>query len=285
MFDALSQDYPGPLEPVSLPQPSASAEPIKLVHLAVAEDGGVRFLTGRKLPDGVESCELYAMPDYGRAPAELFASPVIEHRYTIDQALVDSLGGPDAFLDAVAKGRALVAQASGQDAEMVSLGGTAPPVPRWLLDAAQRIAQYMDAHSPGDWAIGGIQKRQASGQAAPSDMAAINGIIARHFPDDPANAVRAQSAALEVLSRYGQAPAASAEPIPKAIARTIHRALVAFSDAELARLRNLQTPEKSASNLYGAGRLAAQQNIDDVDAALNWLAAPVAAQAPQQGEA
>ncbi|QDJ35868.1 hypothetical protein CBR67_03940 [Bordetella hinzii] len=78
----------------------------------------------------------------------------------------------------------------------------------------------------------------------------------------------------------GQAPAASAEPIPKAIARTIHRALVAFSDAELARLRNLQTPEKSASNLYGAGRLAAQQNIDDVDAALNWLAAPVAAQAP-----
>lgn len=77
------------------------------------------------------------------------------------------------------------------------------------------------------------------------------------------------------------APASSAEPIPKAIARTIHRALVAFSDAELARLRNLQTPEKSASNLYGAGRLAAQQNIDDVDAALNWLAAPVAAQAPR----
>ncbi len=51
------------------------AQPIKLVHLAVAEDGGVRFITGRKLPDGIESCELYAMPDYGRAPAELFHAP------------------------------------------------------------------------------------------------------------------------------------------------------------------------------------------------------------------
>lgn len=51
------------------------AQPIKLVQLAVAEDGGVRFITGRKLPDGIESCELYAMPDYGRAPAELFHAP------------------------------------------------------------------------------------------------------------------------------------------------------------------------------------------------------------------
>lgn len=51
------------------------AQPIKLVHLAVAEDGGVRFMTGRKLPDGIESCELYAMPDYGRAPAVLFRAP------------------------------------------------------------------------------------------------------------------------------------------------------------------------------------------------------------------
>ncbi|MNV15611.1 hypothetical protein D3C71_1063420 [compost metagenome] len=45
------------------------------MHLAVAEDGGVRFMTGRKLPEGIESCELYAMPDYGRAPAELFRAP------------------------------------------------------------------------------------------------------------------------------------------------------------------------------------------------------------------
>ena len=52
------------------------------------------------------------------------------------------------------------AQASWQDDEMVPLGGTAPPVPYWLLDAAQRICQYMDAHYHGDWVIGGIQKRQ-----------------------------------------------------------------------------------------------------------------------------
>lgn len=55
--------------------PGDAQDVIKLVHLAVAEDGGVRFMTGRKLPDGIESCELYAMPDYGRAPAELFRAP------------------------------------------------------------------------------------------------------------------------------------------------------------------------------------------------------------------
>ncbi|KAK50234.1 hypothetical protein [Bordetella bronchiseptica] len=55
--------------------PGDAPVPIKLVHLAVAEEGGVRFMTGRKLPDGIESCELYAMPDYGRAPAALFRAP------------------------------------------------------------------------------------------------------------------------------------------------------------------------------------------------------------------
>ncbi|WP_238919369.1 hypothetical protein [Achromobacter xylosoxidans] len=62
---------------VGRPAPAAGGQPapIKLVHLAVAEDGGVRFMTGRKLPQGIESCELYAMPDYGRAPAELFRAP------------------------------------------------------------------------------------------------------------------------------------------------------------------------------------------------------------------
>lgn len=65
-----------PPAPTSHPIPTgATGEAIKLVHLAVAEDGGVRFMAGRKLPDGIESCELYAMPDYGRAPAELFRAP------------------------------------------------------------------------------------------------------------------------------------------------------------------------------------------------------------------
>lgn len=66
--------------------PGDAQEPIKLVHLAVAARGAVRFITGRKLPDGIESCELYAMPDYGRAPAELYTAPAADDtplRFTI----------------------------------------------------------------------------------------------------------------------------------------------------------------------------------------------------------
>ncbi len=66
------------------------AQPINLVHLAVAEDGGVRFMTGRKLPDGVESCELYAMPDYGRAPAELFRAPAAGDARELLEALKEA---------------------------------------------------------------------------------------------------------------------------------------------------------------------------------------------------
>ncbi|WP_141218017.1 hypothetical protein [Bordetella genomosp. 6] len=84
-YDPMNQVHPGPLEgidriPAAPGSPASAAPgdasgPIKLVHLAVAEEGGLRFITGRKLPDGIESCELYAMPDYGRAPAELFLAP------------------------------------------------------------------------------------------------------------------------------------------------------------------------------------------------------------------
>ncbi|WP_204246492.1 hypothetical protein, partial [Bordetella trematum] len=77
--------------------------------------------------------------------------------------------------------------------EMVSMGGTAPAVPRWLLDAAQRIQTYMDAHSPGAWAVGGIQKRKthaADGRDAKdavvaSIQAAIDGMRFDYFNATP----------------------------------------------------------------------------------------------------
>ncbi|WP_186122330.1 hypothetical protein [Burkholderia gladioli] len=54
-------------------------EPIRLVHVALAEDGGnLRWMTGRKPRD----CELYMMPDGGRAPAVVYATrsaPVAEY--------------------------------------------------------------------------------------------------------------------------------------------------------------------------------------------------------------
>lgn len=57
-----------------------AVEPIRLVHVALAEDGGnLRWMTGRKPRD----CELYMMPDGGRAPAVVYAAlgaPVAEQK-------------------------------------------------------------------------------------------------------------------------------------------------------------------------------------------------------------
>ena len=78
--------------------------------------------------------------------------------------------------------------------------------------------------------------------------------------------------------------ASAAQPeqaLPQGVKETLHRALVKFSDSELERLRELQSPGKNGSNLYGVARIAAQQNICDAETALNWLAAdPKAAPAP-----
>ena len=68
-------------------------------------------------------------------------------------------------------------------------------------------------------------------------------------------------------------PTKSVPAIPDAITHTIRRALVKLSDSELERLRTLREPEKAAVATFGMARIAAQQNIDDADAALNWLAA------------
>ncbi|WP_225007830.1 hypothetical protein [Pseudomonas aeruginosa] len=48
-------------------------EPINLQHMAVAADGELRWMTGRK----IDNCELYAMPDFGQAP-KLYAAPVVQ---------------------------------------------------------------------------------------------------------------------------------------------------------------------------------------------------------------
>lgn len=53
---------------------AADQKPIQLQHLAVADEDGLRWMSGRKRPDGVDHIELYAMPGYGRAPV-LYAAP------------------------------------------------------------------------------------------------------------------------------------------------------------------------------------------------------------------
>ena len=51
-------------------QQPATGKPVNLQHMAVAENGALRWMTGRK----VQNCELYAMPDFGRAPT-LYTTP------------------------------------------------------------------------------------------------------------------------------------------------------------------------------------------------------------------
>ena len=54
-----------------------------LDHIAVIEDGELRYMTGRKAP--AYDCELYAMPDGKRAPV-LFTAPQTVAREPLDEA-------------------------------------------------------------------------------------------------------------------------------------------------------------------------------------------------------
>ncbi|TEH03983.1 hypothetical protein [Pseudomonas aeruginosa] len=55
-------------------------EPINLQHMAVAADGELRWMTGRK----IDNCELYAMPDFGQAP-KLYAAPVAQAQHSVPE--------------------------------------------------------------------------------------------------------------------------------------------------------------------------------------------------------
>lgn len=74
MFDQMLTDYRGALDNARAAL-ADDAGPIRLKHLAVADEYGLRWLTGRRMPAGVESVELYAMPDYGRAPEAVYSAP------------------------------------------------------------------------------------------------------------------------------------------------------------------------------------------------------------------
>jgi len=54
------------VQPTAQPAPM----PVALQHMAVAENGILHWMSGRK----IDNCELYAMPDFGRAPF-LYTSP------------------------------------------------------------------------------------------------------------------------------------------------------------------------------------------------------------------
>lgn len=44
--------------------------------------------------------------------------------------------------------------------DLVHLGGSAPAIPKWVIECSNLVAQYMNERTDGNWAIGGIQKRQ-----------------------------------------------------------------------------------------------------------------------------
>ena len=54
---------------------AVDVQPVALDHIACIEGGELRYMTGRKAP--AHDCELYAMPDGGRAP-KLYAAPAAQ---------------------------------------------------------------------------------------------------------------------------------------------------------------------------------------------------------------
>lgn len=62
------------------------AAPVALQHMAVAEDGVLRWMSGRK----VQNCELYAMPDWGVAPP-LYAAPLADRAERADAGPLEAL--------------------------------------------------------------------------------------------------------------------------------------------------------------------------------------------------
>ena len=69
------------------PSPTAQAEEaVALDHIAVIEDGELRYMAGRKAP--AYDCELYAMPDGKRAPV-LFTAPQTVAREPLTDEQID----------------------------------------------------------------------------------------------------------------------------------------------------------------------------------------------------
>ena len=65
------------------PATAQAEEAVALDHIAVIEDGELRYMTGRKAP--AYDCGLYAMPDGNRAPV-LFTAPQAVAREPLDDA-------------------------------------------------------------------------------------------------------------------------------------------------------------------------------------------------------
>ena len=107
--------------------------------------------------------------------------------------------------------------------------------------------------------------------------------LAAHYQHSPVPEIRSHHERLMKIAA-ALTTAAAVPAIPDAITHTIQRALVKFSDSELERLRTLLEPKNAAVAMFGTARIAAQQNIDDADAALNWLAAAPKAESVQVGE-
>lgn len=62
--------FPEMWEPLyTRPAEQHRGEPVALQHMAVAEDGELRWMTGRKM----QNCELYAMPDGSAIRSKLYA--------------------------------------------------------------------------------------------------------------------------------------------------------------------------------------------------------------------
>lgn len=81
----------------------AGQEPVQLQHMAVAENGNLRWMTGRKM----QNCELYAMPGGKNAP-KLYATSKAERQPPTDAQIEDAITNWFAEDWAIEKARGLL---------------------------------------------------------------------------------------------------------------------------------------------------------------------------------
>lgn len=238
---------------------AAPAGCVKLEHVAVAEDGGkLRWMTGRKPRD----CELYAMPDGGRAPETLYLSapsaPLEGTGNGADgRALYERLHKlmpqwyPDAWDDLLPKYRDAYATAALSRAPRTEVAGAVPygwkwvpieptekmisegscaqslPGPHYISESAAKACwKYMIAATPPS----------ADAAAAPADERAATDLRAEAW-----NLYRKKCAALQdelpdiadFFSGWDAAHAAASQPAAAAAAAAGQEAVAIYQARQL----------------------------------------------------
>lgn len=149
-----------------------------------------------------------------------------------------------------------------EDDDLIDLGGTAPRVPAWLVKDAARISDYMAAHHPGAWAIGGIQRRTGAALAsAPVAVPAGHALVPLEPTPGMVEAGATERVTPHVSAGHGAIAGYKAmlAAAPVASARVAGEAVTYLGDNVAERLESMaddQPPgSQTQSDLYAAATI------------------------------